>query len=131
MRPAGASQGEGKVFDAFGQSQSSEVGVDDESARGHILLVSPRLDIAEAGKTVVALSDGDDGLGFLHLLRNILMAAACNTRTSYFGRLGNGVEDGVYIYLVFGAGHHYFYLFLLHVCYFMFGTTSFSACITS
>ena len=114
MRPARAGQREGHVLDALGYVVAPEVGVDDEAAGSHVLLVLPGLDVAEPGKAAVA-GQGNDGLGLLHLLRKVLVCALGDAGSAHFSGLGNGVEDGVYIDLVLGACHKDFnFLFLFH-----------------
>ena len=52
VRPAHTGQLEGHLLDSFGNAQSSKVGMHDQAGGGHILFVTPRLDIAETCKFV-------------------------------------------------------------------------------
>ena len=87
MRPACASQRECHVLDAFGDVQTTEVGVYDKTAGRHVLLVLPRLDVAETGKATV-LGQRDDGFGLKHLLCQVLVCSLGDARATHFGGFG-------------------------------------------
>ena len=63
------------------------------------------IDIAEARK-LVALQ-GYHSLSLLHLRRQILVRALCDTRAAHLCCLCDGCQNGVYILLVRSVGHHH------------------------
>ena len=104
MWPSGASQCKGHILNALGNMHAAEIGMYNQTRGCHVLLLLPRLDVAEPCKASV-LGQRYDSLGLHHLLGQILVCTFGNTRASYFSSLGNGVEYGVNILLVLGACH--------------------------
>ena len=91
---------------------AAEIGMYNQTRGCHVLLLLPRLDVAEPCKASV-FGQRYDSLGLHHLLGQILVCTFGNTRTSYFSSLGNGVEYGVNIFQ-FAVPFIYLVLFNLY-----------------
>ena len=103
LRPAHAAEREGQALDARGEMVAAELRDHDEARVGHVVLVFPALDVAEAGELFAV--ERDDGLALLHLRGHILVGAARDARPAHLGRVGDGLEYGVYVFFVGGIGH--------------------------
>ena len=110
VRPACASQREGHVFDALGDVASTELRAHDEAGGGHILLVSPGLDIAEAGELV--FRESYYGLSLAHLRSQIFVGTLGDTSTTVLGSFGDGVQDCVDIFLMLLVSNEDLYIVL-------------------
>ena len=125
VRPAQARQREGHHLDARGQMVAAELLLDNQAGVGHIVFVAPRLDVAESGELLFRTGQSDDGLAFLHLRGQVFVSARSDAAAALLGRIGDGGENLVHIFLVGGVGHYHLdavvvvkLQFIFHHCFF-------------
>ena len=116
MRPAKTSQRKGVVLDALCNAEALIIWVNNQTAGSNIMLVAPRLYIAEPSKLVAMQSQ--DSLTLAHLGSYILVCTFRNTRTTFSGRLADGFNNCIYVHLVACICHQYLYVFKLNICHF-------------
>ena len=77
---------------------ATELGHDNQTGVGHVVLVLPTFYVAEAGELLAV--KGDDGLALLHFGSDVLVRTAGNAGAAHLGSVGNGLEYSVNVFLM-------------------------------
>ena len=109
VRPTGAGKCKCHVFNAFGNTQMTVIGMNNQSGGGNILFVTPCLYIAESRQ--LTMTQGYDCLCLFHFGSKIFVCTLGYSCASYFGCLSDCFKNGVNILLMRRISYHYFYFF--------------------